>query len=181
MSSRRTAKAAEAIRETVSTTILFGLKDPRVKNVTVLSVDVAPDLTRAKIHVSVMGDAKRQALSMHGLNAARGYLQAKLAERLQTRNTPVLTFVLDAGVKRSIEASRLLREAGASPANDLQQLDDESADESDEFTEGVLSEDDFTEDELAEDEGESDEESPEAPAAEHTEESDARTSPAEPA
>src|SRR5438552_554959 len=35
MSTRRMAKVAEAIRETVSTIVLFGLKDPRVKNVTI--------------------------------------------------------------------------------------------------------------------------------------------------
>lgn len=110
MSSRRTAKVAEAIRETVSTTILFGLKDPRVKNVTVLDVEVSGDLRSAKVYVSVMGDERTQALSMHGLNSARGFLQSKVADRLQTRYTPILKFVLDQSVKRSIETSRVLRE-----------------------------------------------------------------------
>lgn len=118
MNSRRTAKAAEAIRETVSSTVLFGLRDPRIQGVTVLSVEASPDLRTAKVHVSVMGSQKRQALTMKGLRAARGYLQAKLADRLQTRNTPVLEFVLDSGVKKSIEAARLLREAGLSPESE---------------------------------------------------------------
>jgi len=109
MNSRRTAKAAQAIRETVSSTILRGLKDPRVKDVTVLNVEASGDLRHAKIYVSVMGDAKRQSLCMHGLNSARGFLQSKVADRLKTRYTPVLTFVLDPGVKRSIEASNILR------------------------------------------------------------------------
>ena len=60
MSSRRTAKAARAIQEVVSSTILFGLKDPRVKNVTVMSVEVTGDMRRAKVYVSVMGDEKAQ-------------------------------------------------------------------------------------------------------------------------
>lgn len=116
MTSRRLAKVSEAIREQVSTAILFELKDPRVKNVTVISVEASPDLRSAKVYVSIMGDEKAQSLSMHGLNSARGFIQAKLAERLQLRWTPVLHFVLDMGVKRSIEASRLLREAmGNSP------------------------------------------------------------------
>lgn len=110
MTTRRLAKAAEAIRETVSTTILFELRDPRVKNVTVLSAEAAPDLRTAKVYVSVMGTPKQQSLCLHGLESARGFIQAKLADRLQTRYTPVLKFVLDPGVKRSIEASRLLRE-----------------------------------------------------------------------
>ena len=110
MSSRRTAKVAQALLEAVSSTILFGLKDPRVKNVTVTNVEVSGDLRSAKVHVSVMGDDGMQSLCMRGLNSARGFLQSKVADRLQTRYTPVLTFVLDPGIKRSIEASRLLRE-----------------------------------------------------------------------
>jgi ribosome-binding factor A len=110
MSSRRTAKIAEAVREQVSTSILFELKDPRVTNVTVTRVEVSSDLRSAKVYVSIMGDEKTQRLSMRGLDSARGFLQAKIAERVQTRYTPILHFHLDQGIKRSIEASRLLRE-----------------------------------------------------------------------
>ena len=110
MNSRRTAKVASAIREIVSSTILFGLKDPRVKNVTVLSVEVAEDLRTAKVYISVMGEPRVQSLTMHGLNSARGFIQSKVADQLQTRYTPVLTFVLDQGIKKSIEAANLLRD-----------------------------------------------------------------------
>ena len=108
MSTRRTARVAEAIRETVSTAILFELRDPRVKNVTVLKADVTPDLRHSKVYVSVMGDAKTQALTMRGLESACGFLQAKVAERLMTKTTPELRFVLDQSVKMSLEAAKLL-------------------------------------------------------------------------
>jgi len=110
MNTRRVAKAAEAIRESVSMTILLGLRDPRVKNVTVLRAEVSGDLRAAKVYVSVMGDAKTQSLTMHGLESARGFIQAKVADRLQTKNTPVLKFVLDQGVKLSAETSQALRD-----------------------------------------------------------------------
>lgn len=110
MSSRRIAKVAEALREQVSTSILFELKDPRVKYVTVTGVEVSPDLRSAKVRVSVMGDEKTQRLTLRGLQSARGFLQAKIAEHLQLRWTPILQFHLDQGVKRSIETSRILRE-----------------------------------------------------------------------
>jgi ribosome-binding factor A len=131
MSSRRTAKVAEAVREQVSTTILFGLKDPRVKNVTVTRVEVSPDLRSAKVYVSVMGDEKMQKLTLRGLESARGFLQAKLAERVQIRYTPVLHFQLDQGIKRSIEASRLLREVlPPTESDDIEDdLDDVTGDE----------------------------------------------------
>ena len=91
---------------------MFGLKDPRVKNVTVLSVECSGDLRNAKVYVSVMGDAKTQSLTMHGLNSARGFLQSKVGDRLQTRYTPILKLVLDPSVKRSFETTQVLRELG---------------------------------------------------------------------
>jgi ribosome-binding factor A len=124
MTSRRIAKASEAIRESVSTTILFELKDPRVKHVTVLRAEAAPDLRTAKVYISVMGTPKEQSLCLHGLESARGFIQSKLADRLQTRYTPVLKFVLDPAVKQSIETSRLLRDLAPAEASDSSDPDD---------------------------------------------------------
>ncbi len=116
MSSRRALKLAEAVRHVVSSAILFELKDPRVRDVTVTYVEVSEDLRFAKVHVSVMGDEKQQRLTLRGLQSAAGFLQAKCAEKIETRWTPKLTFVLDQGVKRSIEISRILAEILPHPA-----------------------------------------------------------------
>ncbi len=89
--------------------ILTELKDPRVRDVTVTAVEVSPDMRQAKIHVSVMGDDTRQQLSLRGLQNAAGFLQSKVAKRIDTRYTPRLTFMLDLGVKRSLEISRILQ------------------------------------------------------------------------
>lgn len=111
MKTHRLARVAEAIREVASETILFELRDPRVKNVTVTRAEVTGDLQHAKIFVSIRGDEKEQRLTMHGLKHAAGYLQSKLAARLQTRFTPHVAFVLDEGVKKSLEVSRLINDA----------------------------------------------------------------------
>lgn len=110
MSSRRLLKAAEAIREVVGMAILADLKDPRIRDVTVTRVEVSPDMRQARVHVSIMGDETRQNLSLRGLQSAAGFLQSKIAEQIDTRYTPRLLFVLDQGVKKSIEMARLLRE-----------------------------------------------------------------------
>jgi len=110
MSSRRALKLAEAVRQVVSTAILFELKDPRVRDVTVTYVEVAEDLRSAKVHVSVMGDEKKQQLTLRGLQNAAGFLQSRCAEKIETRWTPRLQFVLDKGVKHSIEVCRILAE-----------------------------------------------------------------------
>ena len=110
MSSRRLLKAAAAIREVVGLSILADLKDPRIHDVTVTHVEVSPDMRHARVHVSVMGNEAQQNLSLRGLQSAAGFLQAKIAERIETRYTPRLMFVLDQGVKKSIEMARILKE-----------------------------------------------------------------------
>jgi ribosome-binding factor A len=110
MTSRRVQKAAEAVREVVSMAILTDLKDPRVQDVTVTYVEVSPDMRQAKVHVSVMGPDTKQQLALRGLQSSAGYLQSKVAKRIDTRYTPRLLFELDLGVKRSIEISRILQE-----------------------------------------------------------------------
>src|SRR5437763_1651806 len=110
MKSHRLARVSEVVRETAANAILFELKDPRVKGVTVTRAEVSGDLQHAKVFVSVMGTEKEQQLTMHGLKSAAGFIQTKLADRLTSRYVPHVTFVLDEGVKKSIEIARLIRE-----------------------------------------------------------------------
>jgi ribosome-binding factor A len=110
MTARRVLKAAEAIREVVSMAILTELRDPRIQHVTVTYVEVSPDMRHAKVNVSVMGDEKQQQLTLRGLENASGFLQQKVGQRIDTRYTPRLRFVLDKGVKHSIEVARILHD-----------------------------------------------------------------------
>jgi ribosome-binding factor A len=114
MPTHRSLRMAEAIREVVATAILFEVADPRVRSVTVLTVEVSGDLRQAKVRVSVMGTESEQKRALEGLNRAAGFLQARVAARLQTRFTPILSFKLDDSVKKSIELGRLIDEAVAS-------------------------------------------------------------------
>ncbi|MCA9122383.1 MAG: 30S ribosome-binding factor RbfA [Planctomycetaceae bacterium] len=110
MNSRRLLKAAEAIREVVSMSILVELTDPRISDVTVTYVEVAPDMRMARVHVSVMGDETKQNLCLRGLESASGFLQSKVGNRIDTRYTPKLKFVLDQGVKHSLAVARILND-----------------------------------------------------------------------
>ncbi len=140
MKRRRLERVAEAIREVVATAILFELKDPRVRDVTVLRVEVSKDLRYAKIHVSLMGDEKQQRLTMNGLQKARGFLQYRLARELRLRWTPTLQFILDQGVKKSIAISKLIDESLRRTAPDQageaeREEDTEPRDEAEQLTE----------------------------------------------
>jgi ribosome-binding factor A len=127
MSARRLLKAGEAIREVVAMAILTEIRDPRVKNITVIGVEVAPDMREAKVLISIMGSESQQATSLRGLKNSAGFLQAKIAERIDTRYTPKLTFVADEGVKKSLAVAQILdqialekeKEEGSTDASDI--------------------------------------------------------------
>ncbi len=129
MSSRRVLKAAEAIREVVSMAILTEVRDPRVKNVTVTMVELSGDMKSAKIHVSVMGDAKQEKLSLLGLQNSAGFLQSRIADRIDTRYTPRLSFEIDKGVKNSLEVARILAEVLPKPPLPPAPMEDGEAEE----------------------------------------------------
>lgn len=103
--------------------ILTQVRDPRVRDVTVTGVDMEPDMRAATVHVSVMGSPAKQELALRGLASSAGFLQAKVAERIETRYTPRLTFKLDGGVKRSIEIARVLGQVLAESAAEASSTD----------------------------------------------------------
>ena len=128
MKSHRLARIAETVREVAAETILFEIKDPRVKMVTVTRAEVSADLQHAKVFVSVMGSQKDAKLTLHGLESAAGFVQSKVAKRLATRFVPHVTFVLDEGIKKAAEVARLLREA----KGDTAPVDDDAEPDTDE-------------------------------------------------
>ena len=90
--------------------ILTELQDPRIEDVTVTFVEVSADLRLAKVHVSVMGDDTKQQLCLHGLQNSAGFLQRKVGDRIDTRYTPKVQFILDLGIKHATEVNRILNE-----------------------------------------------------------------------
>ncbi len=146
MKSHRLARVSEVIRETAANAVLFEIKDPRVKkNVTVTRAEVSGDLQHAKVYVSVMGSEKEQQLTMHGLKSAAGFVQTRVAERLTSRYVPHITFILDDGVKKSIEIARLIREESEQIAADHAVAGDIDIDDDgdDEFDDDAAGEDTF--------------------------------------
>ncbi len=121
MTSRRLLKAAEAIREVVASAILTEIRDPRVRDVTVISVKVTPDMREATVSISVMGDETQKQLSLRGLQNSAGFLQSKIANRIDTRYTPRLQFELNRGTENAMVVSELLnkikQEKSGTPAN----------------------------------------------------------------
>ena len=106
--SRRTDRVSDLLRAELSELLLREVHDPRVKLASVTEVDVSPDLRRAVVKISVLGDDEQRQETIEGLRHARGFLRTELAHRLRLRATPELIFELDRGAEHSQQISELL-------------------------------------------------------------------------
>ena len=91
------------------------VKDPRVKDafISVTAVDVTPDLKFAKVYYSaMMGDKKEVA---KGLKSSAGYIRRVLAQKMNLRMTPELTFCEDHSIAHGAHISKLLNSIEISP------------------------------------------------------------------
>ena len=87
------------------------IKDPRIAPmVSVVAVEVAPDLKTSKIYISVLGDLEAQENTLKGLKSAAPFLRSQLAHNLNMRNTPELTFIVDQSIEYGVNMSHLIDE-----------------------------------------------------------------------
>lgn len=108
MATDRMRRVNEALREVLSLQIAQGLKDPRVGFVTVTAVETSPDLSHARVFVSVLGSEDERADSLEGLTSSRGFLQAAIGRELRMKRTPTLDFEHDDSVDHGFRISELL-------------------------------------------------------------------------
>ena len=107
-------KINDEVRRVLAQIISGGVKDRRISPMTsVLAVEVAPDLTTCKVWVSVYGDDEKKRETMEGLTSASGFIRGELARRVNLRNTPQLTFILDDSIAYGVEMSRRIDEVRA--------------------------------------------------------------------
>ena len=116
--SRRTERLAEEIREEVAQIIGSGLKDPRIGFVTVIRVDLTPDLRTARVFVGVLGDRAQREKTMAGLAQASGFIRREVGRRIRVRHTPELLFKYDTGLDATDRVAQLLEEAHGQASRD---------------------------------------------------------------
>ncbi len=85
------------------------IKDPRISMLTsVVNVEVAPDLKTCKAWISVLGDEQAVQDTLEGLNSAKSYIRRELARKINLRNTPEITFVMDQSIAYGVKMSKLI-------------------------------------------------------------------------
>jgi len=109
--SRRTERINDQLREEISDLVLHALKDPRISGlVSITEVDVAPDLSHAKVFVSVLGSDEERASTMRALAAGAQFVRRELRRRLTIRRVPELEFLADDSLAHGARILSLLDE-----------------------------------------------------------------------
>jgi len=82
-----------------------------IKNgyITILQADISPDAKNAKIFIDIFGSADSKKI-LQDLKQIAPYLRSKLANKINLRYTPELTFVLDETFKTAGKIEDLLNE-----------------------------------------------------------------------
>lgn len=107
--SQRTQRVADLIRRELAGLIVNRIQDPRVRLATVSEIRVTPDLRRAIVSVSILGDENARLAGIEGLRHAKGFLRSALAKSLRSMKViPELVFELDRGAEHSRNIEDLL-------------------------------------------------------------------------
>ena len=111
--SRRTERVNDLIRDEISDLLLREVRDPRLDAlISITRVEVAPDLSNARVFVSVMAEPEKQDEALKALNAAAAFFHRELKKRIEIRRIPFLTFRIDTSIAKGAEVLSLLNQVG---------------------------------------------------------------------
>ena len=108
----RSERVNEQIRRELADLLMFEVKDPRVKMVSLTEVEITPDYAHAKVFFTTL-QAEHLGEIEQGLRRAAGFLRRELGRRIHIHTLPELHFIYDASVERGASLSQLIDEANA--------------------------------------------------------------------
>ena len=117
----RQLKVASQIQRIIAMVLLRDVADPRVDGlVSVTRVETTSDLREAKVFLSLLGGTRTPTTVLEGIKSAGRHIQAEVAEGLNLRYAPRLSFHLDESLKKQAEILRKINEVAgdrAAPAD----------------------------------------------------------------
>jgi ribosome-binding factor A len=113
------------MQRVLSTLVSREVRDPRVGNITLTSVSVAPDMSTARIWFVPIGDKHTPEEVSEGLNRAAGFLRGELGRALQLRHAPKLEFIYDQQIENADKLTRLINRAVKSDQHETDPVDPE--------------------------------------------------------
>lgn len=106
-------KVSHALQKEISTVIHDELNDPRLGFVTIIKVEMSPDLRHAKIFFSVLGKEEECKKTKEALDSALGFIRRLVAERINLRFAPEIVFIEDRSCEYSFQIEQALQEIKA--------------------------------------------------------------------
>jgi len=114
---RRTERVNSIIQQEISDLLRDQVNDPRLASlISITKVSTSPDLRHAKVFISTMGDKVNKNEILQGFAAASGFLRRQLANRLNLKHMPELSFHLDDSIERGAEVIRLIEQVASRDA-----------------------------------------------------------------
>jgi len=107
---RRLARLNEQFRREITAILLRSVRDPRVQDVVVNSVEVTSDLWLARVYVRLGGEDPERREALQGLAAAASFIRRELAAVLHIRRIPELRFLEDETQVKAHRIEEILRE-----------------------------------------------------------------------
>ena len=114
----RMGRIDEEYRKELSQIIGFELKNSSITGmISVTKVKVTPDLKYAKVYVSIF-NSKNIKETMEGLKKSSGFIRTELAKKINLRNTPEITFILDDSIEYGVNMSKKIDELNHGSENE---------------------------------------------------------------
>ena len=110
MTTRRQRRVAELIHRELSLLLMREVRDPRLAEITITEARVTPDLLSTRVFFTVLGGEEAQKEALAGLESASGFLRTQLADRVQLRFVPELSFELDRSAEYGRRIDQLLEQ-----------------------------------------------------------------------
>ncbi len=117
----RNARLEGEIRSVLSNLLLSEVNDPRLTGVTVSSIRLSADRSKARVFYSVIGDPEREREASDGFAAAAPFMRKQLGRRMRLRVVPTLEFLRDTSYEYGDRMERLfdrLSDEGLIPGDD---------------------------------------------------------------
>jgi ribosome-binding factor A len=113
MSQARNRRVESEIQRVLAALVAREVKDPRVGNVTITGVQVAPDMGTARVYFTPFASREAPEQVRRGLTHAASFLRGELGRRLGLRHAPRLEFVFDESIEGAARLSGLIDRAVA--------------------------------------------------------------------
>ena len=109
MKKNRLEKVNSLLKEIIYEVIHREVKNPHIRTfITVTEVDTAPDLSHAKVSVSMIATPAEKAEALAALQSAAGFIAVHASKQADLRYFPKLSFKLDTGLEEQIRIEELL-------------------------------------------------------------------------